>query len=346
MLMAYGLRKSYDGRRVLDGVTLDIADGEVVALIGPSGSGKSTLLRCLIGLEHCDTGTVRLDAGRRMGMVFQDFNLFNHLTVVENVMFAPRRLLGLSQRAAMRQALTLLRSVGLVGRSRALVDELSGGERQRVAIARALAMKPDMLLMDEPTSALDPAMRGEVEAVIGELVKKGMTMVIATHDLHFARSVASRCLLVDDGHVYEALNEHTRRFLRRAQVLSEPFSAHTFDFYGFLGRLEAYLGRRAASRERMRSLRLVMEELLLNLVPSVTATAQLVVSAAGSQRRGPVTTTITWRGGRGDPFAVDDADLAIAARIVSRQCSHAFSSSDDGVRRLEVVFAAEDVGHA
>ena len=222
-----GLRKSYGANPVLDGVDLDVAEGSVTVLLGPSGSGKSTLLRCVNHLERPDAGFVevageivgyRHRAGRlhelpareitrqraQVGMVFQQFNLFPHLTVIENLIEAPVAVLGLGRARAVERGRDLLARVGLSGRESAYPRELSGGQQQRVAIARALAMEPRLLLFDEPTSALDPELVGEVLAVIRDLAGTGMTMIVVTHEIGFAREVADTAVFLDAGRIVEA----------------------------------------------------------------------------------------------------------------------------------------------
>ena len=210
------LKKSFGELEVLRGITKTIDKGEVVVLIGPSGSGKSTFLRCMNLLEEITSGEVYLDGikindpstdinaiRRRMGMVFQHFNLFPHKTILQNVTLAPVLLKTLSREEADRKARELLRRVGLEDKADNYPVQLSGGQKQRVAIARALAMDPEVMLFDEPTSALDPEMVGEVLDVMRQLAESGMTMVIVTHEMGFAREVASRVLFMDEGIVME-----------------------------------------------------------------------------------------------------------------------------------------------
>ena len=210
MIDVKGLRKSYDGVEVLKGVDLTIHKGDVVCLVGPSGCGKSTFLRCLNRLEEPDAGTVTLegqeitdrdiDAMRaRMGMVFQHFNLFPHLTVRRNITLAPVHLKRMTQAEADAKAMELLERIGLADKVDAYPNMLSGGQKQRIAIVRALAMNPEVLLFDEPTSALDPEMVGEVLELMKELAHGGMTMVVVTHEMGFAREVANRVIFIDEG---------------------------------------------------------------------------------------------------------------------------------------------------
>lgn len=210
------LRKSFGSNEVLKGIDLDVAEGEVVSLIGPSGSGKSTILRCLNRLEEPTSGTVEVDGfritdpkvdinqvRRQIGMVFQHFNLFANMTVLQNVMLAPVDTGKKSKSAAREQALALLERVGLSEKANARPAQLSGGQKQRVAIARALAMEPNIMLFDEATSALDPEMVGEVLQVIRDLAQSGMTLVLVTHEMGFAREVCDRVVFMADGVVCE-----------------------------------------------------------------------------------------------------------------------------------------------
>ena len=212
------LKKYYNGGEVkaLDGVTTDIKKGEVVVVIGPSGSGKSTFLRSLNLLERPTGGTITFDGSdimspatdinklrQKMGMVFQHFNLFPHLTILRNMTIAPMKLHGLSKEEAEKKALALLERVGLADRANAYPSQLSGGQKQRIAIVRALAMDPEVMLFDEPTSALDPEMVGEVLEVMKNLAKAGMTMVCVTHEMGFAREVGTRVVFMDCGKIIE-----------------------------------------------------------------------------------------------------------------------------------------------
>ena len=210
------LVKHFDKLEVLNGIDLTVTEGEVVCIIGPSGSGKSTLLRCLNKLEEPTGGEIIIDDAvvtdkktninkvrENIGMVFQSFNLFSNFTVLENIMFAPVELKKMNKAAAKTKAMELLSRVGLADKADAYPHQLSGGQQQRVAIARSLAMNPDIMLFDEPTSALDPEMVGEVLAVMKELAAAGMTMIVVTHEMVFARDVADRVIFMADGGIVE-----------------------------------------------------------------------------------------------------------------------------------------------
>ena len=230
-----GLYKNFKDNHVLRGINLDVCEGEVVCVIGPSGSGKSTMLRCINLLETPTKGTITVDGfnitdkkadiniiRRNIGMVFQQFNLFPHLTVEENITMAPIDAKLMTKQEAKETAHRLLDRVGLLEKKDAYPQSLSGGQQQRVAIARALAMKPDVMLFDEPTSALDPDMVGEVLAVMKELANEGMTMICVTHEMGFAREVADRVIFIDEGVIME---EGTPE-----EVFGNPSNPRTADF--------------------------------------------------------------------------------------------------------------------
>jgi polar amino acid transport system ATP-binding protein len=211
-----GVSKAYAGHIVLHGVTLDIAEGSVVTLIGPSGSGKSTLLRCINLLEPIDDGEIYLDGEdisvpgldanpvrRRIGMVFQNFNLFPHMSVMDNIILSPTRTLGVPKAAARLKAMELLERFALADKADSYPDQLSGGQQQRVAIVRALAIEPEVLLLDEITSSLDPELVGEVLDVVRELKASGMTLILATHEMGFARDTSDVVCVLDGGHIIE-----------------------------------------------------------------------------------------------------------------------------------------------
>lgn len=229
------LKKNFGKLEVLKDISMNVSEGEVVVLLGPSGSGKSTLLRCLNQLETATSGQIIVNGAdvtdkhtdinkvrENVGMVFQHFNLFNHLTVLRNMTLAPVHLKKMTKDEANAAAMQLLERVGLADKAHAYPSQLSGGQKQRVAIARALEMKPDIMLFDEPTSALDPEMVGEVLAVMKELAKEGMTMVVVTHEIGFAREVADRVVFMEGGYIVE---EGTPE-----EVILNPKEPRTIDF--------------------------------------------------------------------------------------------------------------------
>lgn len=234
-LKVTGLKKSFGANEVLKGIDIEVKEGEVVCVIGPSGSGKSTFLRCMNNLEEITAGEVVVDdfnitdkkvdinkVRENIGMVSQHFNLFPHLSVLENITLAPVELKKMDKEAAKSNALRLLEQVGLREKAEEFPNQLSGGQKQRVAIARALAMDPDIMLFDEPTSALDPEMVGEVLGVMKELAKGGMTMMIVTHEMGFAREVGDRVIFMDGGYIVEEG--------KPADIFDNPTNERTISF--------------------------------------------------------------------------------------------------------------------
>lgn len=237
MIEVRGLKKSFHNLEVLKGIDFDVKKSEVLCLIGPSGSGKSTLLRCLNKLEEANGGSIKINGEEicnskvninklreKLGMVFQSFNLFPHLNVLSNITFAPLELRLMNKEQAEKKARELLKKVGLEDKALVYPEKLSGGQKQRVAIARALAMEPEIMLFDEPTSALDPEMVGEVLQVMKDLAKEGMTMVVVTHEMGFAREVADRVIFMDGGVIVEEG--------RPEQLFSDTQNPRTKDFLG------------------------------------------------------------------------------------------------------------------
>ena len=281
------LRKVFDdGLEVLKDINAEIRKGEVISIIGPSGTGKSTFLRCLNLLEHPTSGKILIDGQdiladgadvpalrRRMGMVFQSFNLFEGMNVLENVCFAPVKVLKKSKEEAQRKAMELLELVGMGERADFLPSELSGGQKQRVAIARALAMDPEIMLFDEPTSALDPTMVSEVLGVMKMLANQGMTMMIVTHEMRFAREVSDRIFYMDEGRIYESgtpeqIFDHpskpqTIKFINRVKVFSYTLQSEKYDYYGLMGEMNTFCHRYNLSRSVMDKVSHVVEEGLL-----------------------------------------------------------------------------------
>lgn len=288
MITVKHLSKTYtDAARpltVLRDVNCEIEKGEVISIIGPSGTGKSTFLRCINLLEQPTSGEIivngtnildkktDLNAVRqKMGMVFQSFNLFNHLSILHNVTIGPIKLLKMSKEDAEKQAMELLRMVGLAEKADAMPSELSGGQKQRVAIARCLSMKPDVILFDEPTSALDPTMVSEVLSVIRQLAKQGMTMLIVTHEMKFARDVSSRIFFMNDGVIYEEgtpedIFEHpqkpvTKAFINRIRTLEYEIKNPDFDLHRMNAEIEQFCQKYALGDDIFNRILHLVEEI-------------------------------------------------------------------------------------
>ena len=290
MIQIRNLRKTYgNGLEVLRNVNAVIQKGEVISIIGPSGTGKSTFLRCLNLLERPSGGSIVVDGQdltsaktnvpklrQKMGMVFQSFNLFNHLSIMENLCIGPVRLLGKSHKKAEKRALELLEMVGLAEKSNAMPSQLSGGQKQRVAIARCLSMEPEIILFDEPTSALDPTMVSEVLGVIRNLAQQGMTMVIVTHEMRFARDVSTRIFYMDQGVVYEEgtpeqifdhpQKELTRVFINRIRDYHYIIRSPKYDLYQLQGGMMQFCQRYFLPQPVQYRIQLLAEE-VLQLVP-------------------------------------------------------------------------------
>ena len=307
MIRIEHLRKEYPNITPLRDVNVEIHKGDVISIIGPSGTGKSTLIRCINQLETPTAGQIFVDGEcitdkkcninkirQKMGMVFQSFNLFHHMNIIENIMAAPVDLLRKTKQEAYDKGMELLRTVGLADKAFNYPDELSGGQKQRVAIARALAMEPEIILLDEPTSALDPTMVGEVQAVIRELARKGLTLMIVTHEMRFAREIANRVFYMDEGGVYEdgtpeqifdnPTKEKTIRFIKRLKVFENIITSKDFDFIGFNTSLEEFGRRNQVPQKTIYRAQSVFEELGVQiLLPKLEHDFELSVAFEYSQ---------------------------------------------------------------
>ncbi len=294
MIKVEHLSKLFDGVAVLKDISTEIKKGEVVSIIGPSGTGKSTFLRCLNLLENPSGGSIEIDGvdildkntdvakiRQKMNMVFQSFNLFSHLSVLDNLTLAPIKLKGVDPQEAQLKALELLRLVGLAEKADSYPDELSGGQKQRVAIARCMAMEPEIILFDEPTSALDPTMISEVLSVIRRLAKDGMTMAIVTHEMDFAKDVSNRVLYMDEGLIYEEgspaqifenpQKEKTRAFIHRIRSYNCRISSPDYDLYAMNAEIEAFCEKQILPKKNRDNLLLLVEELLQIYTPYLPA---------------------------------------------------------------------------
>ena len=268
---------------------MDIEQGDCISVIGPSGCGKSTFLRCINLLERPTAGSVYIDGQeitakgapldqirRKMGMVYQTFNLFSHKTVLENVMMAPMQLQGLSKKDAFDLAMECLTQVGMAERADYMPSQLSGGQKQRAAIARCVAMKPEIILFDEPTSALDPTMVDEVLAVIRRLVNRGMTCVIVTHEMNFAKAISSQVIYMDEKGIYEMgppaqifdapKRERPKAFINRLKTFQQTITDPKFDIYGLKGGVVEFCRSGGETEKQIYRVQLVLEELLINIM--------------------------------------------------------------------------------
>jgi len=290
MITVQNLSKKYGDLVVLKDISAVIKKGEVVSIIGPSGTGKSTFLRCLNLLDQPSGGSIFVDGHdildsktnvakvrQKMNMVFQSFNLFSHLSIMDNLTLAPMKLLGKSKSEAEAKSMELLRLVGLAEKANNYPDELSGGQKQRIAIARCLAMDPEVILFDEPTSALDPTMVSEVLSVIRKLARDGMTMLIVTHEMSFARDVSNRVFYMDQGLIYEEgtpeqifdapQNERTKTFINRIRNLIFSINSSDFDLYALNAEIEIFCEKQFLSKKLRDDLLLIIEEMLVIYKP-------------------------------------------------------------------------------
>jgi len=358
MIKIEHLRKEYPNVTPLKDVSVEIHDGDVISVIGPSGTGKSTLLRCINQMEKPTSGRVWVDGveitdkkndinkvRRKMGMVFQSFNLFGHLTVIENIMLSPMDLLGKSKQEAYDKGMRLLRTVGLAEKALNYPDELSGGQKQRIAIARTLAMDPDIILLDEPTSALDPTMVGEVQAVIRDLAKTGKTMMIVTHEMNFARAISNRVFYMDEGGIYEdgspeqifehPLRENTRRFIKKLKVLELNIASRDYDFLGMAGEIETWCNKNQVAPKLKNRVQLVFEETMEQLMPALQSPRVQAVCEYSEQTE-QAEWTLCYGGERYDLTASGD-DLALTVlRGVTDAIEYTWQEGDPLPNRLRL----------
>ena len=351
MIKIEHLKKEYPGVTPLKDVNVSVNEGDVIAIIGPSGCGKSTLLRQINQMERSTAGKIffrdeeinapgcRADLLRqKIGMIFQSFNLFPHLTVIENIMAAPTALLGLSRQEAYDSAKALLVKVGLLQKVFSYPDELSGGQQQRIAIVRALAMKPEILLFDEPTSALDPAMVGEVEAVIRQVAESGATMMIVTHDMMFARRISNRVFYMDEGGVYEEgppeeiferpKREKTRQFIHQLKVLTLSIESREFDFIGCHTEIEAFGQKNDVPKRVVRSLMMLFEEVVTQLLlPRLPEPPRIVWSVEYNPKEESAEVSVRYNG---EHFDVMESDNEISLRIVKGSSENIRYAAEDG----------------
>ena len=339
MIRIEHLRKEYPTAVPLKDVNVEIHKGDVISVIGPSGTGKSTLIRCINLLDTPTSGKIFVDGEeitarkidvarirRKMGMVFQHFNLFPHMTVIENIMSAPMDLLGKSKQEAYEKGIELLRKVGLADKALNYPDVMSGGQKQRVAIARALAMEPEIILFDEPTSALDPTMIGEVQSVIRDLAKQGITMIIVTHEMKFAREICNRVFYMDEGGIYEdgtpeqifdnPQKDRTRQFIRHLKVLEYPITSKDFDFIGLNSQIEEFGRKHRVSQRSIYNIQAYIEEMCVQIIlPQLNDPFEMLVTIEYSEEKDDADVIIRFGGEAFDPTQTkNDLSLLLAKK--------------------------------
>ncbi len=341
MIEVKGLVKKFGNETIFNHLDMTINDGEVVGIIGPSGTGKSILLRCMMMLEKPDSGEIYLDGNeitakdvdiddvhKKVGMVFQDYNLFSHLSAIENVMSGMIHLQKAEPNTAYDEAMSLLRMVGLSDKAYFYPKALSGGQKQRVAIARTLAMKPSVILMDEPTSALDQTMRGEVEAVIRMMKDKGHTIVIVSHEMEFVKSICNRICFINKGVVFEEgtpeeifenpKQDETRRFIKALRVLDINIESKSFDFIGMQTTIREFAYRNGIPHSYVARLLSIMEELSQMVIIQPNEENRLFCSFEYNNKESVIEGEISFTGEEFDP---DNPTYFISWPIIQRRAT-------------------------
>ena len=359
MIRIEHLRKEYPTAVPLKDVNVEIHKGDVISVIGPSGTGKSTLIRCINLLDNPTSGHIFVDGEeitakgcdvprvrRKMGMVFQHFNLCPHMTVIENIMAAPMDLLGMSKQEAYDKGIELLRKVGLADKALNYPDVMSGGQKQRVAIARTLAMEPEIILFDEPTSALDPTMIGEVQAVIRDLAKQGTTMIIVTHEMKFAREICNRVFYMDEGGVYEdgppeqifdnPQKEKTRQFIRHLKVLEYSVTSKDFDFIGLNTQIEEFGRKHMVSQRSIYNLQAYIEEMCVQIIlPKMKEDFEILITVEYSKEMDDADVVIRYSGESFNPLDTDNALSLLLAKKATENITYSFDSEQKLSNRVD-----------
>jgi polar amino acid transport system ATP-binding protein len=349
MITVKHLAKHFGDLVVLKDINAEIHKGEVISIIGPSGTGKSTFLRCLNLLETPTGGQIYIDEiplldkktnvpklRQRMGMVFQSFNLYAHLSILDNLTIGPIKLLGKSKAEATKKAMELLKLVGLAEKVNSFPDELSGGQKQRVAIARCMAMEPEILLFDEPTSALDPTMVSEVLAVIRRLAREGMTMLIVTHEMEFARNTSTRVFYMDEGIIYEEgtpqqifdnpQRERTKAFINRIRSMSYNISSPDYDLYALQGEMEAFCDKHTLSKKVTGIVQHIAEELLC----LQRDFSDITIGLSFSEKDGAVEMTCESDGTPFNPFEAVSEENELGIMLIKGRCESVDYTFENG----------------
>ena len=359
MIRIEHLRKEYPTSTPLKDVNVEIHKGDVISIIGPSGTGKSTLLRCINLLNQPTSGKIFIDdeeitakgadvarIRQKMGMVFQHFNLFPHMTAIENIMAAPVDLLGKSKQEAYDKGIELLRKVGLADKALNYPDVMSGGQKQRVAIARTLAMEPEIILFDEPTSALDPTMIGEVQAVIRDLAKQGTTMIIVTHEMKFAREICNRVFYMDQGGIYEdgppeqifdnPQKERTRQFIRHLKVLEYSIKTRDFDFIGFNTQIEEFGRKHKVSQRTIYNLQSYIEEMCVQIIlPKMMDDFEILVTIEYSEKMDDADVVIRYSGESMDPTRSNNELSLLLAKKATDHITYSYDPEQKLANRVD-----------
>ncbi|AWW27515.1 amino acid ABC transporter ATP-binding protein [Acetobacterium sp. K1/6] len=358
MITINGLSKNFGELAVLKGISTEIKEGEVISIIGPSGCGKSTFLRCINLLETPTSGEIVIDGQnilaknadvsglrQKMGMVFQSFNLFSHLMIIENLMLGPVNLLKMPRQQAYDEGLAYLEMVGLRSKALAFPDELSGGQKQRAAIARTLAMKPEIVLFDEPTSALDPTMVSEVLGVIRKLASSGMTMMIVTHEMKFARDVSSRVFYMDEKGIYEdgtpaEIFDHpkkakTRAFIRKISSFEYIAAGSGFDLYELNARIETFLKKQMFTDRQIMNVQLVCEELVLAILLRAFPKASVALLVEYSDLNGEITIKASFEGDAYELEKAEENELSLA--IINTYAKSVTVTNEAGRNRVKII---------
>ncbi len=368
IIEVHGLKKSFGQLDVLRGIDLTVEAGERIAIIGGSGCGKSVFLRCLELLEIPNAGQIFIDGEemtapkvdidkirRKLGMVWQRFNLFTHMNVMENLTVAPIKLLGMSKDEAQKKAMDLLAQVGLTSKADAYPEFLSGGQQQRIAICRSLMMNPKVILFDEPTSALDPTMVGEVLAVIRMLAKQDLTMIIVTHEMNFAREVATRILFFADGEIYEQgtpkeifdapKRPKTIAFIHKQKYFSYEISERAFDLMEMQGGIQMFAEKYGLSARRTNRLQLCCEELIYDMIEHAYSGEnifEITLDVTYAEIDNSVEIKFTCAGKFHNPLDknFDDFDEKnLSATILNNLAQNYSHEYSDGVNKIKFVMA-------